>query len=252
MLWAGPASRPKTCSRAVSQSFSGPSLTKLALQADSTTGGAVSPGTRWNCRLARMTRVGRIDRVSQPSVAFVTLGCARNEVDSEELAGRLAADGFRLVDDPAAADTVLVNTCGFVEQAKKDSVDALLEASDLKGTEHGPQVGGGGGLPGRTVRRGAGLVAARGRRGAGLRRLSGHRGAAAVDRGRGAAARRTPRRTGAGCCRSPPWDRQSDRTAAPVARTGGSRPARWRRSSSRPGATGAARSARSRRSAALS
>jgi ribosomal protein S12 methylthiotransferase len=77
--------------------------------------------------------------VSQPSVALVTLGCARNEVDSEELAGRLAADGFRLVEDPAAADTVLVNTCGFVEQAKKDSVDALLEAADLKGGPHGPQ-----------------------------------------------------------------------------------------------------------------
>ncbi len=76
---------------------------------------------------------------SQPSVALVTLGCARNDVDSEELAGRLAADGFRLVDDPAAADTVLVNTCGFVEQAKKDSVDALLEAADLKGEGHGPQ-----------------------------------------------------------------------------------------------------------------
>src|SRR6187397_3726777 len=72
------------------------------------------------------------------SVALVTLGCARNEVDSEELAGRLAADGFRLVDDPATADTVLVNTCGFVEQAKKDSVDALLEAADLKG-DGGPQ-----------------------------------------------------------------------------------------------------------------
>ncbi len=75
--------------------------------------------------------------MSQPSVALVTLGCARNEVDSEELAGRLAADGFRLVDDPAAADTVLVNTCGFVEQAKKDSVDALLEASELKGGADG-------------------------------------------------------------------------------------------------------------------
>ena len=60
------------------------------------------------------------------SVAVVTLGCARNEVDSEELAGRLAADGFELVDDPEDADTVLVNTCGFVEAAKKDSVDALL------------------------------------------------------------------------------------------------------------------------------
>ncbi len=66
------------------------------------------------------------------SVAMVTLGCARNEVDSEELAGRLEADGFLLVDDPADADTVVVNTCGFVEAAKKDSVDTLLEAADLK------------------------------------------------------------------------------------------------------------------------
>ena len=66
------------------------------------------------------------------SVALVTLGCARNEVDSEELAGRLEADGFVLVDDPADADTVVVNTCGFVEAAKKDSVDTLLQAADLK------------------------------------------------------------------------------------------------------------------------
>ncbi|MFT4287603.1 30S ribosomal protein S12 methylthiotransferase RimO [Nocardioides sp.] len=70
----------------------------------------------------------------QLSVAMVTLGCTRNEVDSEELAGRLAAGGFRLVSDPAEADTVVVNTCGFVEQAKKDSVDTLLEAADLKET----------------------------------------------------------------------------------------------------------------------
>jgi len=66
------------------------------------------------------------------SVAVVTLGCARNEVDSEELAGRLEADGFRLVADAEDADTVLVNTCGFVEAAKKDSVDALLQAADLR------------------------------------------------------------------------------------------------------------------------
>ena len=72
---------------------------------------------------------------SQPellSVALVTLGCARNEVDSEELAGRLEAGGFRLVTDPEDADTVVVNTCGFVEAAKKDSVDTLLQAADLK------------------------------------------------------------------------------------------------------------------------
>src|SRR6478735_876507 len=79
------------------------------------------------------TSTGPADDTRTPmSVALVTLGCARNEVDSEELAGRLEADGFRLVADPADADTVVVNTCGFVEAAKKDSVDTLLEAADLK------------------------------------------------------------------------------------------------------------------------
>ncbi|MDO5286984.1 MAG: 30S ribosomal protein S12 methylthiotransferase RimO [Actinomycetia bacterium] len=65
-------------------------------------------------------------------VHVVTLGCARNEVDSEELAGRLAAGGFELVAEPEAAEAVLVNTCGFIDVAKKDSVDTLLAAADLK------------------------------------------------------------------------------------------------------------------------
>lgn len=67
------------------------------------------------------------------TVAVVTLGCARNEVDSEELAGRLAADGWTLVDDVQSAEVALINTCGFIESAKKDSIDALLEANSLKG-----------------------------------------------------------------------------------------------------------------------
>ena len=70
---------------------------------------------------------------SKPTaVHLVTLGCARNEVDSEELAGLLERDGFRLVADPRAADAVMVNTCGFIDAAKKDSIDTLLAASDLK------------------------------------------------------------------------------------------------------------------------
>lgn len=67
------------------------------------------------------------------TVAIVTMGCARNEVDSEELAGRLAADGWTLVDDVESAEVAVVNTCGFIESAKKDSVDALLEANSIKG-----------------------------------------------------------------------------------------------------------------------
>jgi ribosomal protein S12 methylthiotransferase RimO len=67
------------------------------------------------------------------TVAIVTMGCARNEVDSEELAGRLAAEGWTLVSDVESAEVAVVNTCGFIESAKKDSVDALLEANSLKG-----------------------------------------------------------------------------------------------------------------------
>jgi ribosomal protein S12 methylthiotransferase RimO len=63
-------------------------------------------------------------------VALLTLGCARNEVDSEELAARLSAGGWRVSTDAADADVVLVNTCGFVAAAKQDSIDTLLAAAD--------------------------------------------------------------------------------------------------------------------------
>jgi ribosomal protein S12 methylthiotransferase RimO len=69
---------------------------------------------------------------TQHSVHVVRLGCARNDVDAEELAGRLAAGGFTVVGDPQAADTILVNTCGFIDAAKKDSIDQLLAAAELK------------------------------------------------------------------------------------------------------------------------
>lgn len=66
------------------------------------------------------------------TVHVVSLGCSRNDVDSEELAGRLASGGWQLVDSPEEADVAVVNTCGFVAQAKKDSIDTILALSDLK------------------------------------------------------------------------------------------------------------------------
>jgi ribosomal protein S12 methylthiotransferase len=75
--------------------------------------------------------------VSEPAgrrVALLTLGCARNEVDSEELAARLAADGWQVTTDGSAAEVVLVNTCGFVEKAKQDSIETLLAAADTGAT----------------------------------------------------------------------------------------------------------------------
>ena len=64
------------------------------------------------------------------TVSLVTLGCARNEVDSEELAARLAADGWELQGEGEEASVVLVNTCGFIQAAKQESIDELLSATD--------------------------------------------------------------------------------------------------------------------------
>jgi ribosomal protein S12 methylthiotransferase len=67
---------------------------------------------------------------SSRTVSLVTLGCARNEVDSEELAARLAAGGWTLRGEGEDADVVLVNTCGFIQAAKQESIDELLAAGD--------------------------------------------------------------------------------------------------------------------------
>jgi ribosomal protein S12 methylthiotransferase len=66
---------------------------------------------------------------SSRTVSLVTLGCARNEVDSEELAARLAAGGWTLRDEGEDADVVLVNTCGFIQAAKQESIDEVIEAA---------------------------------------------------------------------------------------------------------------------------
>jgi ribosomal protein S12 methylthiotransferase len=65
-------------------------------------------------------------------VGFVSLGCPKNLVDSEVMMGQLAEAGYEITSDAAAADTVVVNTCGFIESAKQESIDAILEATRLK------------------------------------------------------------------------------------------------------------------------
>jgi ribosomal protein S12 methylthiotransferase len=66
------------------------------------------------------------------TVAIVTLGCGRNEVDSQNAAGLLAAAGYQVVTDPEQADAVVVNTCAFVEAAKRESIETILDATALK------------------------------------------------------------------------------------------------------------------------
>ena len=65
-------------------------------------------------------------------IGLVSLGCAKNQTDAEIMLGILAADGFSITPNPADADIIIVNTCGFIESAKKESIDAILEMAEYK------------------------------------------------------------------------------------------------------------------------
>jgi ribosomal protein S12 methylthiotransferase len=67
-------------------------------------------------------------------VGFVSLGCAKNLVDSEVMLGSLLRDGMQLTEDAREADVVIVNTCGFIEGSKKESINAILKANELRET----------------------------------------------------------------------------------------------------------------------
>jgi len=67
-----------------------------------------------------------------PRVALLTLGCAKNMVDSEQMASLLTAAGVDVVHDVASADVAIVNTCGFIQPAKEESIDVILEATQAK------------------------------------------------------------------------------------------------------------------------
>ncbi len=71
--------------------------------------------------------------VEQPSsVYFVSLGCPKNLVDSQVMLGLLKSNKFTIAEDPAAADTVIVNTCSFIDSAKQESINTILEMADFK------------------------------------------------------------------------------------------------------------------------
>ena len=65
-------------------------------------------------------------------VGFISLGCPKNLVDSEVMMGRLKQEGYEITGDAAEAETLVVNTCGFIDAAKKESIEAILEAARLK------------------------------------------------------------------------------------------------------------------------
>lgn len=66
-------------------------------------------------------------------VAFITLGCAKNEVDSAEMVKRVSAAGYRLCENPEQADAVIVNTCSFIQAATEESLDVIFELSGSPG-----------------------------------------------------------------------------------------------------------------------
>src|SRR5262245_5914978 len=68
----------------------------------------------------------------QPKVGFVSLGCPKNLVDSEVMLGTLARRGYSITPDKQDADIIVVNTCGFIDSAKKESIDTILEMAELK------------------------------------------------------------------------------------------------------------------------
>jgi ribosomal protein S12 methylthiotransferase len=70
--------------------------------------------------------------VAKGTYAFVSLGCPKNLVDSERMLGSLAVDGYTLVSDPAQADFVIVNTCGFIDESRAESKAVIQEMLDLK------------------------------------------------------------------------------------------------------------------------
>ncbi|WHZ23646.1 MAG: hypothetical protein OJF47_002758 [Nitrospira sp.] len=66
------------------------------------------------------------------TIGFVNLGCSKNQVDSEVMLGTLAAGGFQLTGDARAAEVIIINTCGFIEEAKQESINSIIEHGRLK------------------------------------------------------------------------------------------------------------------------
>jgi ribosomal protein S12 methylthiotransferase len=68
----------------------------------------------------------------KPTIGFVNLGCSKNQVDSEVMLGTLVSGGFQLTGDARAAEVVILNTCGFIEEAKQESINSIIEHGRLK------------------------------------------------------------------------------------------------------------------------
>ncbi|MCO4792881.1 MAG: 30S ribosomal protein S12 methylthiotransferase RimO, partial [Bacteriovoracaceae bacterium] len=73
----------------------------------------------------------------EKSVHFTSLGCSKNLVDSQVMLGHMGLDGFKVTRDPASAEVIIVNTCSFIEAAKKESIDTILDMAEFKNDDNG-------------------------------------------------------------------------------------------------------------------
>lgn len=67
-------------------------------------------------------------------IGIISLGCPKNQVDAEQMLGVLSLDGFEITSDQREADVIVVNTCGFIEAAKREAIEAILDAAEMKKT----------------------------------------------------------------------------------------------------------------------
>ena len=66
------------------------------------------------------------------NVGFVSLGCSKNLVDTEMTIGLFKKNGYKIVNDPANSDIIVINTCGFIESAKQEAINTILEMAEYK------------------------------------------------------------------------------------------------------------------------
>src|ERR1700733_14817082 len=70
--------------------------------------------------------------MAERKIHFVSLGCVKNRVDTEVMLGVAGRDGWQVVEEPDEAEVIVVNTCGFIGEAKKESIDAIFEMARWK------------------------------------------------------------------------------------------------------------------------
>lgn len=75
-----------------------------------------------------------MENQNSKNLHLISLGCPKNKVDAEMMLGQMLKNGYQLTDNPEDADTIVVNTCSFIDEAQKESVEKILEAADLKET----------------------------------------------------------------------------------------------------------------------